>query len=105
MASATETREKSATLDFMRLFADLRKAAAAAKKKMAKSNASDQKSIRPLAKQYLQFISRALKILPNRLSDLPHFGGGDDAEAIGSKMFDVYWLCLDCKPTSVPLQG
>ncbi|KAK9094697.1 hypothetical protein Scep_026166 [Stephania cephalantha] len=45
-------------------------------------------AIRPLAKQYPQFISRALKILPNRLSNLPQFGGGDDAEAIGSKMFD-----------------
>ncbi|KAK9167645.1 hypothetical protein Scep_002836 [Stephania cephalantha] len=124
---------RAETLDFMRPFSDLidfgefdsnsrkkKKAsktattATTAKKKTAKSNASDQKSMRPLAKQYLQFISRALKILPNRLSDLSQFGGGDDAEAIGSEMFDVYRLCLDCldcispcldcKPTSVQLQ-
>ncbi|KAK9162182.1 hypothetical protein Syun_003084 [Stephania yunnanensis] len=142
MASATESSLiaklessdprgiRAETLDFMRPFSDLidfgefesnsrkkkkaSKTATTAKKKTAKSNASDQKSMRPLAKQYLQFISRALKILPNRLSDLQQFGGGDDAEAIGSEMFDVYRLCLDCldcispcldcKPMSVQLQ-
>ncbi|OVA03751.1 Peptidase C50 [Macleaya cordata] len=61
-----------------------------------KNNVSDPKLIRSLAKQFLPFISRALKILPKRLSEPPKPGGGEEEEEIALELFSVYRLCLNC---------
>lgn len=83
-------------------------------KKIKKNNVLDPKLIRPLAKGFLSFISRALKILPSRFSQPPKLGGDEKEEEVTLELFDIYRLCLnclscissclDCKPFSIHFQ-
>ncbi|PIA27888.1 hypothetical protein AQUCO_07400015v1, partial [Aquilegia coerulea] len=56
---------------------------------------TDSKLIRPLAKQFYGFISRALKLLPSRLSEIHKSSNGNDLKD-ADELFCVYKLCLEC---------
>ncbi|XP_077213689.1 separase isoform X2 [Tasmannia lanceolata] len=58
-------------------------------KKTESKKAKDQSQIRPLAKQFLPFLSRLLKILPDCLS-------GEEDQENATELFTIYKLALDC---------
>ncbi|KAI3841547.1 hypothetical protein MKX03_023861 [Papaver bracteatum] len=60
------------------------------------NDSTDPLLIRPLAKQFLSFLSRALKILPNQLSVKSNGGGVDKDKELALEFFDIYRLCLNC---------
>ncbi|KAI3912246.1 hypothetical protein MKW98_012057 [Papaver atlanticum] len=64
--------------------------------KKINNDSTDPLLIRPLAKQFLSFLSRALKILPNQLSVKSNGGGVDKDKELAVEFFDIYRLCLNC---------
>ncbi|XP_047976121.1 separase isoform X2 [Salvia hispanica] len=74
---------------------------AAAAKKPAKSSKSKPKielpAIRPLAKQFISFIHKALSLIPKRLCESPQI-----PQNCATELFDSYRLCLDCLEVIAP---
>ncbi|KAF9608453.1 hypothetical protein IFM89_009819 [Coptis chinensis] len=77
-----------------------------------KKKKPDEKLIRPLAKQFLPFISSSLKLLPIQLTELHKTR--EAPELVVVELFDVFKLCLEClscisvclecKPVTINLQ-
>ncbi|KAG6409188.1 hypothetical protein SASPL_132222 [Salvia splendens] len=70
-------------------------------KKPAKSSKCKPKielpAIRPLAKQFISFIHKALSLIPKRLCESPQIPQNSATE-----LFDSYRLCLDCLEVIAP---